>query len=192
MAQAPTPYINQSLIEVTLLQRYKSLESLMVQGLVRKYPKTMRKKSKRTIRPVAQPLSAKQKARIFIGPRLHFQMLLAQQYNISYISSVAGIFNFAAVIAYMKDRMDLLATFDAAQDLILVLIEESRPPSETEIPSLTEAFNLADSWIEMQNTATLSKALLSSGRELKKEIAEKQVAVETANSSYSAPCINDG
>jgi hypothetical protein len=136
----------------------------------------MRKKSKRTIRPVAQPLSAKQKADIFIGPRLHFQMLLAQQYDITYVCSVAGIFNFAAVIAHMKDRMDLLATFDAAQDLILMLIEESRPPKETEVPKLRDAFNLADSWIEMQNTATLSKALLSSGRELEKEIEEKKSA----------------
>lgn len=119
----------------------------------------MRKKSKRTIRPVAKPLTPKQKAGIVIAPRMHLQLLLAGQYDINYICSLAGVFNLACALALILERKDLEPTFDGAQEIILRLIQEARAPIDEEGRTLTETFNLADAWITMQNTSTLMRAV---------------------------------
>ena len=119
----------------------------------------MRKKSKRTIRPVAKPLTAKQKADIVIAPRMHLQMLLAGQYDVDYACSLAGVFNLSGALCHLYGRNELEQTFDVAQELIVCLIREVRAPKGDEGQSLAEAFNLADAWITMQNTASLMKAV---------------------------------
>lgn len=129
----------------------------------------MRKKSKRTIRPVAKPLTAKQKADIVIAPRLHLQMLLAGQYDVDYACSLAGVFNLSGALCHLYGRNELEQTFDLAQELIVCLIREGRAPTDGEGQSLAEAFNLADAWITMQNTATLMKAVDYVDRELGKK-----------------------
>lgn len=126
----------------------------------------MRKKSKRTIRLVAKPLTAKQKADIVIAPRMHLQMLLAGQYEVDYACSLAGVFNLSGALSRMYERNDLEQTFDLAQELIVCLIREERAPRDDEGQSLSEAFNLADAWITMQNTSTLMKAVDYLEREL--------------------------
>lgn len=129
----------------------------------------MRKKSKRTIRPVAKPLTAKQKADIVIAPRMHLQMLLAGQYDVDYACSLAGVFNLSGALCYLYGRNELEETFDVAQELIVCLIREGRAPTDDEGRSLAEAFNLADAWITMQNTTSLMKAVDYVERELVKK-----------------------
>lgn len=129
----------------------------------------MRKKSKRTLRPVAKPLTAKQKADIVIAPRVHLQMLLAWQYDVDYACSLAGVFNLSGVLSHMYERNDLEQTFDLAQEIIVCLIREGRVPTGDEGQSLAEAFNLADAWITMQNTVSLMKAVDYMDRELVKK-----------------------
>ncbi|PKO39590.1 MAG: hypothetical protein CVU33_04445 [Betaproteobacteria bacterium HGW-Betaproteobacteria-6] len=129
----------------------------------------MRKKSKRTLRPVAKPLTAKQKADIVIAPRMHLQMLLAGQYDVDYACSLAGVFNLSGVLSHMYERNDLEQTFDLAQEIIVCLIREGRAPTGDEGQSLAEAFNLADAWITMQNTVSLMKAVDYMDRELAKK-----------------------
>ena len=129
----------------------------------------MRKKSKRTIRPVAKPLTAKQRADIVIAPRMHLQMLLAGQYDVDYACSLAGVFNLSGALCYLYWRNELEETFDVAQELIVCLIREGRAPTDDEGRSLAEAFNLADAWITMQNTASLMKAVDYVERELVKK-----------------------
>ena len=129
----------------------------------------MRKKSKRTLRPVAKPLTAKQKADIVIAPRMHLQMLLAGQYDVDYACSLAGVFNLSGVLSHMYERNDLEQTFKLAQELIACLIREGRAPTGGEGQSLAEAFNLADTWITMQNTVSLMKAVDYMDRELVKK-----------------------
>lgn len=129
----------------------------------------MRKKSKRTLRPVAKPLTAKQKADIVIAPRMHLQMLLAGQYDVDYACSLAGVFNLSCVLSHMYERNDLEQTFDLAQEIIVCLIREGRAPTGDEGQSLAEAFNLADAWITMQNTVSLMKAVDYMDRELVKK-----------------------
>ena len=126
----------------------------------------MRKKSKRTIRLVAKPLTAKQKADIVIAPRMHLQMLLAGQYDVDYACSLAGVFNLSGALCHLYGRNELEQTFDVAQELIVCLIREERAPTDDEGQSLAEAFNLADTWITMQNTASLMKAVDYVEREL--------------------------
>jgi hypothetical protein len=126
----------------------------------------MRKKSKRTIRLVAKPLTAKQKADIVIAPRMHLQMLLAGQYDVDYACSLAGVFNLSGALCHLYGRNELEQTFDVAQELIVCLIREERAPTDDEGQSLAEAFNLADAWITMQNTASLMKAVDYVEREL--------------------------
>ena len=75
----------------------------------------MRKKNKRIIRPVAKPLTAKQKADIVIAPRMHLQMLLAGQYDVDYACSLAGVFNLSGALSHMYERNDLEQTFDGSQ-----------------------------------------------------------------------------
>ncbi|MGB4062450.1 MAG: hypothetical protein WBK19_01360 [Azonexus sp.] len=129
----------------------------------------MRKKSKRTLRPVVKPLTAKQKADIVIAPRMHLQMLLAGQYDVDYACSLAGVFNLSGVLSHMYERNDLEQTFDLAQEIIVCLIREGRAPTGDEGQSLAEAFNLADAWITMQNTVNLMKAVDYMDRELVKK-----------------------
>jgi len=129
----------------------------------------MRKKNKRIIRPVAKPLTAKQKAEIVIAPRMHLQMLLAGQYDVDFACSLAGVFNLSGVLSHMYERNDLEQTFDLAQELIVCLIREERAPADDERQLLAEAFNLADAWITMQNTVTLMKAVDYVERELVKK-----------------------
>ncbi|MBK7462158.1 MAG: hypothetical protein IPJ50_04985 [Betaproteobacteria bacterium] len=129
----------------------------------------MRKKNKRIIRPVAKPLTAKQKADIVIAPRMHLQMLLAGQYDVDYACSLAGVFNLSGALSHMYERNDLEQTFDLAQELIVCLIREERVPTDDERQLLAEAFNLADAWITMQNTVTLMKAVDYVERELVKK-----------------------
>ncbi|MFZ2972956.1 MAG: hypothetical protein WA049_09965 [Ferribacterium limneticum] len=119
----------------------------------------MRKKSKRTIRLVAKPLTAKQKADIVIAPRMHLQMLLAGHYDVDYACSLAGVFNLSGALCHLYGRNELEQTFDVAQELIVCLIRECRAPTDDEGQSLAEAFNLADAWITMQNTTSLMKAV---------------------------------
>ncbi|MFZ3037945.1 MAG: hypothetical protein WA112_11855 [Rugosibacter sp.] len=126
----------------------------------------MRKKSKRTIRLVAKPLTAKQKADIVIAPRMHLQMLLAGQYDVDYACSLAGVFNLSGALCHLYGRNELEQTFDVAQEFIVCLIREERAPTDDEGQSLAEAFNLADAWITMQNTASLMKAVDYVEREL--------------------------
>ena len=129
----------------------------------------MRKKNKRIIRPVAKPLTAKQKADIVIAPRMHLQMLLAGQYDVDYACSLAGVFNLSGALSHMYERNDLEQTFDLAQELNVCLIREERVPTDDERQLLAEAFNLADAWITMQNTVTLMKAVDYVERELVKK-----------------------
>lgn len=129
----------------------------------------MRKKSKRTIRQVAKPLTAKQKADIVIAPRMHLQMLLAGQYDVDYACSLAGVFNLSGALCHLRGRNELEQAFDLAQELIVCLIRDGRAPIGAEGRSLAEAFNLADAWITMQNTATLMKAVDYVERELGKK-----------------------
>lgn len=129
----------------------------------------MRKKNKRTIRLIAKPLTAKQKADIVIAPRMHLQMLLAGQYDVDYACSLAGVFNLSGVLSHMYERNDLEQTFDLAQEIIVCLIRDGRAPTGDEGQSLAEAFNLADAWITMQNTVSLMKAVDYMDRELVKK-----------------------
>lgn len=129
----------------------------------------MRKKNKRTIRPIAKLLTAKQKADIVIAPRMHLQMLLAGQYDVDYAYSLAGVFNLSGVLSHMYERNDLEQTFDLAQEIIVYLIREGRAPKGDEGQSLAEAFNVADAWITMQNTVSLMRAVDYMDRELVKK-----------------------
>jgi len=129
----------------------------------------MRKKNKRTIRPIAKLLTAKQKADIVIAPRMHLQMLLAGQYDVDYAYSLAGVFNLSGVLSHMYERNDLEQTFDLAQEIIVCLIREGRAPKGDEGQSLAEAFNVADAWITMQNTVNLMRAVDYMDRELVKK-----------------------
>jgi hypothetical protein len=128
----------------------------------------MRKKSKRIVRPSAKPLTPKQRSDIIIGPRIHLHQLLSQHYDISYICSVAGVFNIAGILALQLERADLQPHFEAAQELILKLIHDKRAPTEEEAPLLRDAFNIADEWLSIQNTADLTRALIYSDREVAK------------------------
>ena len=118
------------------------------------------------MRPIAKPLTPKQRADILIAPRLHLHMLLTQHYDIAYICSVAGVFNIAGILALQLDRNDLQPYFEAAQEIILKLIEAKRTTADAEAPVLRDGFNLADEWISIQNTADLTKAIMYSDREV--------------------------
>lgn len=128
----------------------------------------MRKTAKRTPRPLAKPLTPKQRADLLIAPQLHMQMLLQNQFELDYLASIAGIFNLANVLAAQLNRNDLEAIFDTAQELLLRLIDAGRPPSADEAPSFLEAFAVASDWVTMQNTATLTRALRYANWELSK------------------------
>lgn len=126
----------------------------------------MRKKCKRVIRPIARPLTPKEKVDFLIGPRLHLQMLLSQQYALHYTCSVAGFFNFSEVLAFLLRRPDLQPHFASAQEIVLQLIAQERPPLASEGVVLCEIFNLADRFIAMQDTLTMARAMRHANRKL--------------------------
>lgn len=119
----------------------------------------MRKRCKRAARPIARPLTLKERVDFMIGPRLHLQMLLSQNFALPYICSLVGVFNISEVLAWQLELPDLLTLFAAAQELILQLVEQSRPPTAGEGALLRDAFNVADALIVRQNTLTIARAM---------------------------------
>jgi hypothetical protein len=96
----------------------------------------------------------------------HGRTVTAGQYDVDYACSLAGVFNLSGALCHLYGRNELEQTFDVAQELIVCLIREERAPTDDEGQSLAEAFNLADAWITMQNTASLMKAVDYVEREL--------------------------
>lgn len=119
----------------------------------------MRKKSGRTPRLIAKPLTPAQLQRMIVGPRMHLHMLLSQRYEPEYAASIGEIFNVATTLAHFKGHAELQAEFDKAQDVMVKLIEDGRAPNAAEGTLLREAFNLADQWIGIQDTAVLTRAI---------------------------------
>ena len=119
---------------------------------------------------------------MMIGPRMHLHLLLAQSYDPAYAASIGGIFNIATSLAHFKAHVELQAEFDAAQDLLVRLIEGNRPPDNEESTQLRNAFNLADQWISIQNTALLTRAISFVNKETGRlrQRAQPHVAGKTA------------
>ena len=126
----------------------------------------MRKMSKRAARPIARPLTPKERVDFMIGPRLHLQMLLNQHYSLPYICSLVGIFNVSEVLALLLERPDLQVHFASAQEVVLQLAEQNRAPTATEGALLRDAFNISDALIGLQNTATIARAMHYANHEL--------------------------
>jgi len=125
----------------------------------------MRKKSGRIPRLIAKPLTPAQLQRMIVGPRMHLHMLLSQHYEHEYAASVGGIFNIATTLAHFKAHSELQAEFDKAQDVLVKLIEDGRAPDAAEGALLREAFNLADQWIGIQDTAVMTRAINYANKE---------------------------
>lgn len=100
-----------------------------------------------------------------IAPRLHLELLLNEVYELSYLSSLAGVFNLASVLAHLHRNAPLQANFDTAQKILITLIEKQRLPIPEEGSILRQAFNQADSYIGLQNTVSMAKAIQYSDAE---------------------------
>lgn len=92
-------------------------------------------------------------------------MLLSQHYEHEYAASIGGIFNIATALAHFKGNAELQSEFDGAQDVLVRLIEEGRAPDAEEGVQIREAFNLADQWIGIQDTAILTRAINYANKE---------------------------
>lgn len=135
-------------------------------GTARGHNGDMRKRCKRAARPIARPLTLKERVDFMIGPRLHLQMLLCQHFALPYICSLVGVFNISEVLAWQLELPDLLTFFATAQELILQLVEQGRPPTAAEGTLLRDAFNIADALIVRQNTLTIARAMLQANQAL--------------------------
>ena len=118
----------------------------------------MRKKCHRNTREVARRLTPQQNADLLLGPRLHLHMLLVQKYDLTYVCSIAWVFNIAVVLAFEADRRDLLRFFIPVQDIVLILMNEMRGPTTNEGDELRNAFNVADHWFGLQNVQRIAMA----------------------------------
>jgi len=125
----------------------------------------MRKKSGRTPRSIAKPLTPAQLQKMIIGPRMHLHLLLSQCYEHEYAASIGGIFNIATTLAHFKKHDELQAEFDRAQEVLVNLITNERPPDAVESTLLRAAFNIADQWIGIQDTAILTRAMSYADRQ---------------------------
>lgn len=137
----------------------------------------MRKKSGRVPRLVAKPLTPAQLQRMVVGPRMHLHLLLSGCYEHEYAGSIGGLFNVATALAHFKGHVELQAVFDGAQDVLLQLMEDMRAPDDAESERLREAFNLADQWIGIQDTAILTRAINYANKEI---AAQRQAAANAA------------
>lgn len=126
----------------------------------------MRKKSGRIPRLVAKPLTPAQLQRMVVGPRMHLHLLLNGIYEHEYAASIGGLFNVATALAHFKGHAELQAVFDGAQEILVGLMRETRAPDDAEREPLREAFNLADQWIGIQDTAILTRAINYANKEI--------------------------
>lgn len=101
-------------------------------------------------------------------------MLLSERYEPEYVASVGNIFNIANTVAYFKGYAELQAKFEKAQDVLVKLIRDAHAPDVTEGALLREAFNLADQWISMHDTAILTRAINYAN---KQSVAHHRVAI---------------
>lgn len=92
-------------------------------------------------------------------------MLLSQRYEHEYAASIGGIFNIATIMAHFKGHNELQAEFDKAQGVLVNLIEDGRAPDAAEGAQLCNAFNLADHWIGIQDSAVLTRAINYANKE---------------------------
>lgn len=125
----------------------------------------MRKKSSRSPRAVAKFLSPVQQCHFVIGPRIHLDLLLAGTFDFTYICSVGGFLNIAGSAAHFKGCLDILAEIHQGQYVIQQLFEGGRVPDENEARILRDALNVADRLVVGLDTAILTKAVNSCGRE---------------------------
>jgi hypothetical protein len=123
---------------------------------------------------------------MLLGPRLHLQLLIVGQYDLAYVSSVAGIFNIGGILAAQRNRPEVQPPIEAAQEVILKLIDDKRAPDQAESTVLLHGFNLADAWITSQNTATIANALRYSEYDLAKTISEKEARGQRVNAPGDA------
>jgi translation initiation factor 2B subunit (eIF-2B alpha/beta/delta family) len=86
--------------------------------------------------------------------------------DINYLKSVAGVFNIVGVLAHMHRNGQLQGNVDTAQQVLLGLIEEKRPPTPEEATLLRQVFNQADRYIGIQNTVSMAKAIRYTDREI--------------------------
>lgn len=117
-------------------------------------------------RPVAKLLTPAQHADLMIAPRLHLELILRHTVDMHYLQSIAGVFNIVGVLAHMHRNAPLQDNIDAAQQVLLGLIEGKRPPTPDEANLLRQVFNQADRYIGLQNTIALAKAIRYSDREI--------------------------
>lgn len=126
----------------------------------------MRKRSNRIRRPLAKLLTPAQHADLMIAPRMHLELVLNQTANIHYQKSVAGVLNISGVLAHMHGNAQLQTNFDNAQKVLVELIGAQRSPTSEEGSVLRQAFNQADSYIGIQNTLSMAKAIRYVDREI--------------------------
>ena len=126
----------------------------------------MRKRSKRKPVSIAKPLTTGQHDSIVFAPRAHLSMLLGQSYEYDYAASIAGLLNLSVILAHLQNQAELKARFITAQQVMFLLITESRPPDEPEGSILREALNLADCYIGLQNTVEMTRAIKYSERQI--------------------------
>lgn len=151
-----------------------------------RYNIDMRKTCKRNVRPLAKPLTPKQKAEMLLGPRLHLQLLIIGQYDLAYVSSVAGIYNIGGILAAQRNRPELQPPIEAAQEVVLKLIDDRRAPNQAESVVLLDGFNLADAWIASQNTAAIGNAVRYSDYDLAKTNSKKEAMAQRVNATGDA------
>ena len=96
---------------------------------------------------------------LMVAPRLHLQMILANQLDLEYLHSVAGVFNIAGALANYHHRRELEEAFDRAQLIMANLIQEFRAPTEEEGRRITDSFNAADRLLRSQTKPDLAKVI---------------------------------
>ncbi len=105
---------------------------------------------------------------LLIVPRLHLQAGLSGQFELEHLYSLAGVFNIAGTLANYRHRRELEAVFDAAQQIVAVLIRDVRSPTDDEAKVVIEGFNAADRYIRKQRKPDLARAIAYVDRRIAK------------------------
>ena len=96
---------------------------------------------------------------LMLGARLHLELVLTQEAVRDYQLSVLGVFNIAVALAHHQKKTPLQQHYEAAQLVMVELIQRQRPPDPVEGYLLRQTFNEADRYIGFQTQAKLVQAI---------------------------------
>lgn len=130
-------------------------------------------------------LSAPEQVHLMLIPHLHLDLLLEGERDAGHIASVAGVFNVALAMAYLKKDRRAIQFYSSIQDLMLA-VANGAPVQTRDKNRLCKALAAADEFICQQHKADVLAAIRLVEHQIKVSPPDSFVDVTTGRTVVAA------